>query len=84
MKFRVIKKTKEEKERYELFYFDEYDNRGGSKWKQVIWNSEAYCNFKDANYETSLDAIDQRAKEFAQKYEKEHGELIKEFEITNI
>jgi hypothetical protein len=31
-----------------------------------------------------LDAIDQRAKEFAQKYEEEHGELIKEFEITNI
>lgn len=83
MKFRVIKKTKEEKERYELFYFDEYDSRG-PKWRQVIWNSEAYCNFMDANYETSLDAINLRAREFAQKYAKEHGELISEFEIRNV
>lgn len=83
MKFRVIKKTKEEKERYELFYFDEYDSRG-PKWRQVIWNSEAYCNFMDANYETSLDAINLRAREFAQKYVKEHGELISEFEIRNV
>lgn len=82
MKFRVIKKTKNEKERYELFYFDEYDNKG-QRWKQVIWNRESYLNFTDENYETSLDAIDQRAREFAQKYKKEHGELIKEFEITN-
>lgn len=80
MKFRIIKKTKNEKERYELFYFDEYDNKG-QRWKQVIWDEKAYCNFMDANYETSLDSIDQRAKEFAQKYKKEHGELISEFEL---
>ena len=83
MKFRVIKKTKNEKERYELFYFDEYDNRG-PKWSQVIWDEEAYCKFMDVNYETSLDAINLRAREFAQKYAKEHGELISEFEIRNV
>lgn len=83
MKFRVIKKTKNKEERYELFYLDEY-GRNGQTWEQVIWDEEAYCRFMDVNYETSLDAIDQRAREFAQKYKKEHGELIKEFEITNI
>lgn len=83
MKFRIIKKTKSEKERYELFYFDEY-GRNGQTWQQVIWDEKAYCRFMDANYETSLDAINLRAIEFAKKYAEEHGGLISEFEIKNV
>jgi len=83
MKFRIIKKTKNKEERYELFYLDEYDNYGPT-WRQVIWDEKAYCRFMDVNYETSLDAINLRAREFAKKYAEEHGELISEFEIKNV
>ena len=83
MRFRIIKKAKNEKERYELFYFNEY-GRQGQTWEQVIWDEAAYCRFMDVNYETSLDAINLRAREFAKKYAEENGELISEFEIKNV
>ncbi len=83
MKFRIFKKIENKKERYELFYLDEY-NRTGQTWKQVIWDEEAYCRFMDVNYETSLYDINTRAREFAKKYAEEHGELISEFEIKDV
>ena len=83
MKFRIIKKTKNEKERYELFYLDEY-NRTGQTWKQVIWDEEGYCRFQDCNYTETAEEAYTKAVEFAKEYKKDHGALIKEFEITDV
>ena len=32
MKFRILEVNKSDKYKYEIFYFDEYDNRG-SRWQ---------------------------------------------------
>jgi hypothetical protein len=80
MKFKIIKKEKNGKERYEVYYFNEFDSRG-PKWSQVIWNKEAQLNFVDSNYTNTVEEAEQRAREFLQNHNAEHGAVVREFEI---
>lgn len=76
MKFKIIKNEKNGKERYEVYYFNEFDSRG-PKWSQVIWNEEAHLNFL-AN---TVEEAEQRARDFLHNHNAEHGAVVREFEI---
>jgi hypothetical protein len=76
MEFKILSKDKG----YEIWYLDEFNN-GGMKWKKVIWDTESYCHFKDTNFTQTLDEAEQKAAEFKEKYEEEHGILIEKFSL---
>lgn len=80
MKFRILEVNKSEKYKYEIFYFDEYDNRG-SKWQKVIWDKDSYCHFQDNNYTETIDDAMYKIALFKEEYEKEHGKLVKEIDM---
>lgn len=81
MKFRIIKREKNGKERYEAFYYNEADNRG-PKWSQVIWDKQRYLNLMDGNYTESQEEIEQKIQEFMDEYRAEHGTVVKEFDLN--
>lgn len=85
MKFRIVKKDENPEigYNYEVLYFDENDSRG-PKWRKVIWDKENYLNFRDTNFTATVEEAEQKAKEFAEQYKQEHGELVKEFVIPNV
>lgn len=80
MKFRILEVNKGDKEKYEIFYLDKYDNRG-PRWQKVIWDEQAYCHFQDNNYTSTIDEAEYQAALFKEKYEKEHGKLVKEIDM---
>lgn len=85
MKFRIIE-NQERKEQgkvevYEIFYFDEFDNRG-PKWKKVIWDEESYLNFVDNNFVATIEAAKIKAETFMEEYIKENGKVVEEFELN--
>lgn len=80
MKFRILEVNKSEKYKYEIFYFDEYDNRG-PKWEKVIWDEESCCHFRDNNFTATIDEAKYKAALFKEKYEKEHGKVVEEFDM---
>lgn len=80
MKFRILEVNKSDKYKYEIFYFDEYDNRG-SRWQKVIWDNDSYCNFQDNNYTETIDDAMYKIALFKEKYEKKHGKLVKEIDM---
>lgn len=79
MKFRILEVNKSDKYKYEIFYFDEYSKC--PKWEKVIWDKESYCNFQDNNYTETIDDAMYKIALFKEKYEKEHGKLVKEIEM---
>lgn len=81
MKFKIIKRKKNDKERFEAFYFNEFDNRG-PKWSQVIWDKQRYLNLMDGNYTDTMEEAEQKVREFMEEYKQEHGAVVKEFELN--
>ena len=79
MKFRIVKRENTEKP-YEIFYFDENDSRG-PKWHKVIWDEESYCNFCDKNFVATVKEAKEKALDFIEKYRKEHGTIVEEFNL---
>lgn len=76
MEFKILNTDKG----YEVWYLDELAN-GGPKWSKVIWDTESYRHFKDTNFTETIDEAEHKAAEFKEKYEKEHGVLIKKFSL---
>jgi uncharacterized membrane protein YcgQ (UPF0703/DUF1980 family) len=81
MKFKIVKRKKNDKERFEAFYFNELDNRG-PKWSQVIWDKQRYLNLMDGNYTDTMEEVEQKVREFMEEYKQEHGAVVKEFELN--
>lgn len=80
MKFRILKVNNRGKEQFEIWYLDEFDNRG-LRWQKVIWDEESYCRFRDNNFTDTIDEAKQKAVEFKKKYEEEHGTFVDEFTL---
>lgn len=79
MKFRIIRNNKNNKP-YEVYYFDENDNRG-PKWRKVIWDEQSYLNFSDNNFVDTIKEAKEKALDFIEKYRKEHGTIVEEFDL---
>jgi len=82
MKFRIVKNEKIEnaEKPYEVFYFDEADSKG-PKWRKVIWDEKSYCNFCDNNFVATVKEAKEKALDFIEKYRKEHGTIVEEFNL---
>lgn len=78
MEFKIKKVNKSGKEQFEIWYLDEFDNRG-LRWQKVIWDEESYCRFRDNNFTDTIDEAKQKAAEFKKKYEEENGTVIEQF-----
>lgn len=76
MEFKIVSTSKG----YEIWFFNEFDNRG-IRWDKVIWDEENYCSFQDYNFTETIEEAEQKAAEFKDKFEKEHGILIKKFSL---
>lgn len=84
MKFRIIenqeRKEKGKVEVYEIFYFDELNDRG-PKWHKVIWDTESYLNFVDKNFVATIEDAKIKAETFMEEYRKKHGTIVEEFNL---
>ena len=80
MEFKIKKVNNREKEQFEIWYLDEFDNRG-LRWQKVIWDEESYRRFRDNNFTDTIDEAKQKAAEFKAKYEEENGTVIEQFSI---
>ena len=78
MEFKIKKVNNRGKEQFEIWYLDEFDNRG-LRWQKVIWDEESYCRFRDNNFTDTIDEAKQKAVEFKKKYEEENGTVIEQF-----
>lgn len=78
MEFKIKKVNNRGKEQFEIWYLDEFDNRG-LRWQKVIWDEENYRHFKDYNFTDTIDEAKQKAAEFKKKYEEENGTVIEQF-----
>ena len=76
MKFKILKKEKG----YEVWYLNEFDIRG-FRWSKVIWDEEAYRHFKDNNFTDTVEEARQKAAEFKEKFEKDHGVFVESFTL---
>ena len=81
MRFRIIENKKIKETPYEIFYFDENNSRG-PKWLKVVWDEESYIHFCDKNFVATIDVANTKAKEFYEKWTKENGKIVSEFEIN--
>lgn len=80
MEFKIKKVNNRGKEQFEIWYLDEFDNRG-LRWQKVIWDVENYCHFKDYNFTDTIDEAKQKAAEFKKKYEEENGTVVESFSL---
>lgn len=81
MKFRILEVLEgENKGKYEVFCYDEYDTRG-AKWKKVIWDEKNYLQYLDYNFALTIDEAKFKAKEYFEKWQNKHGKLVEEFEL---
>ena len=80
MKFKIVERFDREKEteKYEVFYFDEFNSKG-PKWLKVIWDEESYLNFCDHNFTATIEEAKTKAREFYKSYKIKNGKVIEEF-----
>ena len=81
MKFRILEVNISEKYKYEIFYFNEMHDNRGPRWEKVVWDEKSICRFQDNNYTATIDEAKYQAALFKEKFEKEHGKLVEEFDL---
>lgn len=75
MKFRILEIEINKKTKYKVYYFDEFNNRG-QQWNQIIFKNHDLID----SYTDTIEEAEYQAALFYERWIKENGKIIKEFE----
>lgn len=79
MEFKIIKHKSNEKELYELWFFDEF-HRSDKSWKKVIWDMPEYRN-SEHNFTDTVEKARQKAAEFKEAFDTIYGIVVETFTL---